>query len=60
MTIRFISASCAGEKCRMCGKDAEHKVEETIFWDDPYQNRHELTAYVCHECFKKIMGPAAK
>lgn len=54
----FISGCCEGERC-FCGKPAEHKVEETIFPDDPMQYRHELTAYICHEHFRQIMGPAA-
>lgn len=67
---RFISVCCGGEKCR-CGADAEHKVEETIFDDEPRNEvtfdsgetfkitRHPLTAYICHACFVRIMGPAA-
>ena len=55
---RFISGSCKGEKC-FCGAPAEHKVEETIFWDDPLQERHPLTSYICHAHFRKLMGPAA-
>jgi hypothetical protein len=55
----FVSASCEGEKCRICGEPAEHKVEETIFHDDPFRVRHPLTAYICHPHFVKLMGPAA-
>ncbi len=55
----FIPASCRGENCR-CSKPAEHKVEEVIFDDDPVQMRHPLTAYMCHQCFKDLMGPAAR
>lgn len=55
---RFVSLSCQGEKC-FCGKPAEHKVEETIFGDDPLPSRHPLTSYVCHGHFAQIMGPAA-
>lgn len=51
----FISKSCEGELC-FCGKSAEHKVEETIFSDDPNPNRHNLTSYICHDHFKQIMG----
>lgn len=54
----FVSASCEGERCS-CGEPAQHKVEEAIFWDDPVQGRHPLTAYVCHRHFVEIMGPAA-
>lgn len=35
-----------------------HKVEENIFRDEP-RIRHPLTAYVCCECFGKLMGPFA-
>ena len=59
MAKRFVSLSCQGEKC-FCGKPAEHKVEETVFGDDPYPGRHPLTRYVCHEHFRGIMGPAAE
>lgn len=52
----FVSACCEGEKCSVCGKDATHKLEETIFFDDPIQTRHPLTAYVCDEHFKMIVG----
>ncbi|WP_439398793.1 hypothetical protein ACRQ5Q_15385 [Bradyrhizobium sp. PMVTL-01] len=54
----FVSGSCRGEKC-FCGADSEHKVEETIFHDDPLPHRHGLTAYLCHEHFRMVMGPAA-
>ncbi len=54
----FVSASCGGEKCSMCGKDATHKVGEEIMHDDPNPNRHNYTAYVCCGCFRKILGPA--
>lgn len=50
-------ASSVGEKC-YCGKDAVRKVEETIFHDDPWPNRHPFTAYLCAEHFRQIMGPA--
>ena len=59
MAVPFVSAACAGERC-YCGELAEHKVEETIFADDPIPHRHELTAYLCHEHFCQIMGPVAK
>jgi len=55
----FVSASCQGERC-YCGQPAEHKVEETIFDDDPDPVRHPLTQYVCHFHFRRIMGPAAE
>lgn len=56
--MTYISKYCGGEKC-FCGKPAEHKVEETIFDDDPIPNRHPLTSYICHQHFRQIMGRAA-
>lgn len=69
MSERHVSVCCQGERCS-CGKPAEHKVEETMFDDDPtawiemevngairrIPARHPLTAYVCHEHFVLIMG----
>ena len=52
----FVSGSCKGEICSVCGKPATNKLEETIFWDDPNQMRHPLTAYVCREHFRMIVG----
>ncbi len=54
----FVSGCCEGEKC-FCGAPAAHKIEETIFHDDPVPHRHPLTAYICHEHFRMVMGPAA-
>jgi hypothetical protein len=54
----FVSECCQGERCH-CGEPAEHKVEETIFHDDPIQSRHPLTAYICHKHFREIMGSFA-
>lgn len=54
----FVSGCCEGERC-YCGAPAEHKVEETIFHDDPFQFRHPLTTYICHTHFREMMGPAA-
>jgi hypothetical protein len=54
----FVSGACKGELC-WCGKDASHKVEETIFDDDPRWARHPLTRYICHDHFVELMGPAA-
>lgn len=57
--MHFVSKSCGGEKCRICGEDATHKVGEVMLWDDPTRGqRHEFTAYVCCDCFLMIMGPA--
>lgn len=65
---RFVSVCCEGERCH-CGAPAEHKVEETIFSDDPtgtmkmgghtFPARHPLTSYICHKHFREIMGPMA-
>jgi hypothetical protein len=57
----FVSVCCEGEPCSFkgCEEPAEHKVEEVIFHDDPFQQRHPLTAYVCHNHFLAIMGVAA-
>lgn len=55
----FVSGSCRGEYCRMCNDSstpATHKVGEEIPWDDPKQNRHNLTAYVCCGHFYDILG----
>jgi hypothetical protein len=54
----YIPGSCTGVKC-FCGKDAKHKLEETIFDDDPHPFRHNLTSYVCCEHFQLIMGSYA-
>ena len=52
----FVSGCCIGEKCSVCGKDATNKLAEVIFDDDPNPIRHELTAYVCKEHFRMIVG----
>lgn len=54
----FVSNSCEGELC-YCGAPASHKVEETLFDDDPARHRHPLTRYICHAHFRLLMGPAA-
>lgn len=51
----FVSGCCEGEKC-FCGKQASKKVEETIFHDDPHQDRHPYTCYLCEEHFNMIMN----
>ena len=55
-SIGFVSGCCEGEKCSVCGNPATNKLEETIFHDDPYPMRHPLTAYVCKEHFRMIVG----
>lgn len=52
----FVSGSCKGEVCSVCGNPATNKLEETIFWDDPNKMRHPLTAYVCRDHFRMIVG----
>jgi len=52
----FISETCKGEKCRVCGKDATDKLGEEIPHDHPFKNRHNLTAYVCKKHFRMIVG----
>lgn len=54
----FVSLSCEGETCTLCGAPATHKVGEEILWDDPVKNRHNLTAYVCCTHFREIFGAA--
>ncbi len=64
----FVSSSCEGEKCSMCGAPAAHKVGEEIAGDDPtawqtvlghdLQIRHNYTAYVCCTHFRAIFGAA--
>jgi hypothetical protein len=54
----FISASCQGERCSICGEPATHKVGEEIPYDAPPPIRHELTAHVCCIHFVMILGPA--
>lgn len=43
------------EDCR-CGRPAAHKVEET---SGP-TNRHPLTAYVCCEHFRMLVGDCSR
>jgi hypothetical protein len=57
---RFISKTCIGEKCSVCGKSATNKLGEEIPYDDPYPNRHNLTAYVCAEHFDMIVRPYSR
>lgn len=55
----FVSGSCKGEKCRICGIPATHKVGEEIQHDDPNPERHNLTAYLCCTHYRLVVGPAA-
>ena len=52
----FVSASCNGERCRICKLPATHKLGEEIPRDDPMPARHNLTAYVCCAHFIEIVG----
>lgn len=56
----YISGSCLGEECTVCGGKAAHKVGEEFADDDPRIETHNLTAYICCECFQIIFGPFAK
>ena len=56
--MHFINPHAKGVLC-FCGADATHKVGEEIPRDDPYQNRHNFTQYVCCQCFVNIVGNAA-
>lgn len=53
----FVSATCAGVMCRICGQQATHKIGEEQGFDDT-RIRHTLTAYVCCEHFTLVMGAA--
>jgi hypothetical protein len=52
------SASCRGETCA-CGAAAMHKIGEEIADDDPMPVRHNLTQYVCRDCFIRVLQPYA-
>jgi len=52
----WVSGTCCGETCTLCKAPAAHKIGEEIAFDDPFPNRHNLTAYVCDPCFRRIMG----
>ncbi len=60
MNEEFISACCEGVKCSVCSKPATHKIGEEIQNDDPFPNRHNLTAYVCTEHFNMVLKPYLK
>ena len=66
----FVSASCAGEFCALhrhrdplsllsSRVPSTHKVGEEILHDDPQPVRHNLTAYVCCDCYRLIFGSSA-
>ena len=52
----YVSDTCEGEFCTLCGRPATHKVGEEIPFDDPIPMRHNYTAYVCCGHFKAIFG----
>lgn len=52
----FVSGSCKGEICSVCGAKATNKLGEEIPRDDPDKMRHNLTGYVCREHFTMIVG----
>jgi hypothetical protein len=56
MKEKFVSGTCQGEHCSICGEPATNKIGEEIPFDDPYPMRHNLTAYVCHVHFDLIFG----
>ena len=60
----MIPRTCIGERCTMCGNQANHKVGEENPWTSApdeykmrveFEMRHNFTAYVCDDCFAKIM-----
>ena len=59
MYNHLVSASCQGERCRMCRAPATHKVGEEILPDDRHPLRHNLTAYVCCTHFRELFGNSA-
>ena len=62
MPHHFVSQTCQGEHCTRCFRlqgtkvAATHKMEESIAFDDPLQERHPLTNYACCECFAEFFG----
>lgn len=65
----YISPTCGGEICGMCYRvfsttvAATHKVGEefpTMDQTEDFPMRHNLTQYVCCQCFGNIMGPLAE
>lgn len=52
--MHHISEACRGEVCHRCSAPATHKIGEEILFDDPNPIRHNLTAYICCDCFMYI------
>jgi hypothetical protein len=48
--------SYKGERCRICGGPAEHRIEETICPDNAIPICRPLAAYLCHSHFREVMG----
>jgi hypothetical protein len=57
MSEDFRSAQMRGRKCA-CGAWAWHKVGEEFAFDEPNPARHNLTQYLCTECFLRTMQPS--
>jgi len=63
--MKKIPLYCQGEKCMVtgCNQLASHKIAEVNVFDEETQSEeytrfsesHELTTYLCDECFEKIM-----
>ena len=57
--------TCMGVKCMKvgCRNLASHKIGEENIWDkelqakehQAFENTHNLTTYLCDDCFKQIM-----
>lgn len=52
----FVSVTCGGETCVLCGAPAANKVGEEIPFDHPHRDRHNATAYVCAHHFDLLMS----
>ena len=52
----FVPLECLGEKCSVCGLPACAKVGEEILSSDLMPQRHNVTAYLCAEDFKRVFG----
>lgn len=54
----FVSPTCTGEKCKMCGNPATHKIGEEVPMDDPrtWTPFHNMTSYICCFHFNQCIG----
>jgi len=63
----YVPLPCREERCSQCGKQAAHKVEETLFQDDATafvslstavtkltRRRHPYTTYLCCRHFEQL------